>query len=171
VDGAGSLTPAKRGADQAATSAGREGPGAAGSSLPGDRVRDPYLLTCEPDRVDLDQVHAWLSKESYWAAGRERDVVQRSIAGSRPYSVHAGDAQVAFARVVTDGVTFAWICDVFVEARHRGRGLGSWIVNSIVEDLSGHAGPRFVLATKDAHDVYRRCWMELDLRPAHRAAG
>jgi GNAT superfamily N-acetyltransferase len=95
--------------------------------------------------------------------------------------VCAGDAQVAFARVVTDGVTFAWICDVFVDARHRGRGLGSWMVDSVVEDLSMDAEPRFVLATKDAHDVYQRCgflplegsarWMVLDKRPAVQAMG
>jgi GNAT superfamily N-acetyltransferase len=93
--------------------------------------------------------------------------------------VYAGDDQVGFARVVTDGVTFAWICDVFIDAAHRGRGLGSWLVEAIVEDISLHGGPRFLLTTKDAHDLYRRCgflplhsadrWMELDKRPTRPA--
>jgi GNAT superfamily N-acetyltransferase len=140
-----------------------------------DRDRDGYLLTCEPGRVDLDRVHAWLSQESYWAMGREREVFERSVAGSIPYSVHTQERQVAFARVVTDGATFAWIGDVFVDEQHRGRGLGTWLVESIVEDLSVLGVQRVLLATRDAHEVYRRCgfaaldgadrWMEIDRRP------
>jgi GNAT superfamily N-acetyltransferase len=143
-----------------------------------------YLLTTDPGRVDIDLVHRWLSEQSYWAKGRDRAVVERSIAGSHNYSVfdQAGydDArQAAFARAVTDGATFAWICDVFVEEQHRGKGLGSWMVESIVEDLALDGVQRFVLATKDAHEIYRRCgfaalegadrWMEIDDRPTRAA--
>jgi GNAT superfamily N-acetyltransferase len=106
-------------------------------------------------------------------------VVQRSIAGSRPYSVHAGGQQAAFARVVTDGATFAWIGDVFVDEHHRGLGLGTWLVRSILEDLRVEGLPRVVLGTNDAHEVYRRCgftaleradrWMANNLRPTHAA--
>lgn len=144
-----------------------------------DRRRDGYLLTTDPRRVDVDRVHAWLSIESYWAKGRERDVVERSIAGSIPYSVLADDGQAAFARVVTDGATFAWICDVFVDEPHRGRGLGGWLVDSIVADLAEVGVERFVLATRDAHEVYRRSgfaplagpgrWMEIDRRSTRAA--
>lgn len=144
-----------------------------------DRQRDGYVLTTEAARVDLDRVHRWLSAESYWAAGRESDVVTRSIQGSLPYSVFAGADQVAFARAVTDGATFAWICDVFVDGDHRGRGLGGWLVDSIIEDLSAAGVNRFLLATRDAHEVYRRSgftalegahrFMEIDRRPTRAA--
>jgi GNAT superfamily N-acetyltransferase len=144
------------------------------------RHRDGYLMSTDPDRVDLDRVHAWLADESYWAAGRERVIVERSIAGSRPYSVFAGGRQVAFARVVTDGATFGWICDVFVDVEHRGHGLGSWLVDSIVTDFKAIGVQRLVLATRDAHEVYRRSgfapldgagrWMEIDERPTRAAA-
>jgi len=144
-----------------------------------DRQRHGYVLTSEPGRVDIDRVHAWLSLESYWAKGRERAVVERSIAGSRPYSVYTQDQQTAFARVVTDEATFAWICDVFVDQHHRGRGLGTWLVDSIVEDFAALGVQRFHLATRDAHEVYRRCgfvpmegtdrWMEIDRRPTRAA--
>ncbi len=143
-----------------------------------DRRRGAYALTTDPARVDIDRVHEWLAEQSWWAAGRERDVVVATVAGSLPYSVFVADTEavdmVAFARVVTDRVTFAWICDVFVDTAHRGRGLGTWLVNSVVEDLSAQGVKRFVLATKDAHEVYRRCgfsslaaperWMEIDRR-------
>src|ERR1035437_3176875 len=107
------------------------------------RRREGYVLTSHPGRVDVGRVHAWLSDESYWAKGRERAAVERSIAGSRPYSVYAKKEQAAFARVVTDAATFAWICDVFVAEPHRGRGLGTWLVQSIVEDLAADGVTRF----------------------------
>lgn len=144
-----------------------------------DRSRDGYTLLTDPARVDVDLVHRWLSDESYWAAGRARDVVERSIAGSLPYTLWRDGTQVAFARVVTDGVTFAWICDVFVDAGHRGHGLGQWLVDSIVADLSAAGLQRFLLATRDAHEVYRRAgfepvagpgrFMEIDRRPTRAA--
>ncbi|MEV4515999.1 GNAT family N-acetyltransferase [Dactylosporangium sp. NPDC049525] len=143
------------------------------------RSRDGYVLTTDPARVDVDLVHRWLSEESYWAAGRAHDVVARSITGSLPYAVWHDDTQVAFARAVTDGATFAWICDVFVAADHRGRGLGQWLVDSIVADLSAAGLQRFLLATRDAHEVYRRSgfgplagagrFMEIDRRPTRAA--
>jgi GNAT superfamily N-acetyltransferase len=179
-----------------------------------ERRREGYLLTTDPRRVDVDLVHRWLSEQSYWAKGRDRAVVERSIAGSRNYSVfedaayedspyddspyddsvhndsvhddsayddsvYADARQAAFARAVTDGATFSWICDVFVEEQHRGKGLGSWLVESIVEDLTLDGVERFVLATRDAHEVYRRCgfaalagpdrWMEIDERSTRAA--
>jgi len=140
-----------------------------------ERHRDGYVMTLAADVVDVDRVHRWLSEESYWAAGRSRTVVARSIDGSLPYSVFAGNDQVGFARVVTDGATFGWICDVFVDRDHRGRGLGTWLVDSIVEDMTARGILRLLLATRDAHEVYRRSgfielegpgrFMELDRRP------
>jgi GNAT superfamily N-acetyltransferase len=135
---------------------------------------DGLTLTSDPTRLDLPQVHRWLSEQAYWALGRSWDVFERTVAGSRTYGVLDGDEQVAFARAVTDGATFAWVCDVFVAAEHRGRGIGSWLVRAVVADLSGLGVERFLLATQDAHEVYRGLgftelaepgrWMELDLR-------
>jgi GNAT superfamily N-acetyltransferase len=113
-------------------------------------------------------------------AGRSRDVVERSIAGSLVAGVYAGPAadaeQVAVARVVTDGATFAWICDVFVDKSHRGRGIGSWLTRVLVDELIERRGiVRLLLATRDAHPVYASAgfqplagvwrWMEIDRRP------
>ncbi|MFS0701948.1 GNAT family N-acetyltransferase [Cellulomonas sp. 179-A 4D5 NHS] len=145
----------------------------------GDRQRDGYVLTQDADRIDLDRVHRWLSVESYWATGRERDAIERSIAGSQSYAALQNGTQVAFARAVTDGATFAWVCDVFVDEAHRGRGLGTWLVDSIVEDLTAAGVPRILLATRDAQEVYARSgftvldaggrYMEIDHRPTRAA--
>lgn len=117
-----------------------------------------YEISSDPARIDVTRVHRWLSEQSYWAAGRSRETVERAIAGSRCFSAfgpNPGDGQAGFARVVTDGATFAWVCDVFVDAAHRGRGIARALVGSAVEQLQAAGVARVVLATRDAHEVYR----------------
>ncbi|MEQ4303769.1 GNAT family N-acetyltransferase [Plantactinospora sp. B6F1] len=138
---------------------------------------DGYELSTDPGRVDVDRVHHWLSTDAYWALGRPRDVLLRAIEGSTVYGVYAPDdrRQVAFARVVTDGATFGWLCDVYVDPAARGRGLGRWIVRTVREDLDRRGLRRILLTTLDAHGVYAEVgfaplanpgrWMELMLRP------
>lgn len=133
------------------------------------------FLSGDVNLLDLDAIHRWLAEESYWAAGRDRETVDKSVRGSRCYGVYTADkAQIAFARVVTDEATFAWICDVFVDAAHRGGGIGSRLVGAIVDELTAAGIKRLLLATHDAHEVYRRVgfkplagpdrFMEIDTR-------
>jgi GNAT superfamily N-acetyltransferase len=115
-----------------------------------------YEISTDPALLDLDVVHGFL-REAYWSPGVARDVVERSIARSLCFGLYAPDgAQAGFARAVTDGATFAWIADVFVLEPHRGRGLGVWLMQTVLAhpDLQGLR--RIVLATLDAHGVYER---------------
>jgi GNAT superfamily N-acetyltransferase len=131
-----------------------------------DRERDGYVLTTDKDRVDVDAVHRWLSEDAYWALGRPREVVEATIRSCDVWSVLAPDgAQVAFTRAVTDGLTFAWLCDVYVDPAHRGRGLATWLAGAAVEDLRERKLDRLVLATSDAHAVYRRVGFVVPSRP------
>jgi hypothetical protein len=88
-----------------------------------EQQRGTYTLSTDPARLDLARIYDYLSTESYWAQGRPFEVTQRSVEHSLCFGVYHGDEQVAFARVVTDYATFAWLCDVFVLEAHRGRGL------------------------------------------------
>jgi GNAT superfamily N-acetyltransferase len=154
------------------------------------RRDDGLEISTDPGRLDLDRITRWLADESYWAAGRPRDVVQRSVDGSLNLGVYGSGEygsgadgrlqQVALARVVTDNATFAWICDVFVDEAWRGRGIGSWLMRECVTELLERRGiQRLLLATRDAHAVYAQAgfaplegvwrWMELDRRPARDA--
>lgn len=119
---------------------------------------DGYELSTDPRRIDVNRVHHWLSVESYWAKGRPRDVVARSMIGSAVFGVYrpVDKIQVAFARAVTDGATFAWLCDVFVDRSERGRGIGRWLVAGVRDDLTARGVRRILLATADAHGVYAR---------------
>jgi GNAT superfamily N-acetyltransferase len=122
--------------------------------------RDGYLISDDAARVDLDTTWGFL-RTSYWSPEVPRAVVEAAIAGSLVAGLYTeSGAQAGFARAVTDRATFAWIADVFVLEPHRGRGLGIWLV----ETLIGHpalAGVRqLVLATEDAHELYRRFGFE-----------
>ncbi len=118
--------------------------------------RDPeFVISTDPDRLDIDAIHAYLS-HSYWAAGIPKDVVERSIRGSLCFGLFAGKAQIGFARVVTDRATFGYLADVYVLEAYRGQGLAKWLMSVIMAhpDLQGLR--RFALVTRDAHGLYEQ---------------
>lgn len=117
-----------------------------------------FEFSTDPARIDRELVHRWLSTEAYWARGRTRERVDASIDGSLPYAVYDTEtgAQVAFARIVTDRATFAWLCDVFVDPERRGAGIGKVLVAGIIDDVDARDIPRTVLFTADAHGLYER---------------
>jgi GNAT superfamily N-acetyltransferase len=118
--------------------------------------RDELTVSTDPARLDIDVIHKYLSEESYWSAGIPRDILDRAIVGSLCFGAYDGSRQVAFARVVTDAATFAYLCDVFVLPSHRGRGLGTWLMECIMAHPSLQGLRRFTLATRDAHAFYRQ---------------
>jgi GNAT superfamily N-acetyltransferase len=119
--------------------------------------RDGYQIDTDPDRIDVGLLHRWLSTDAYWATGRPRDVVQRSIAGSLNFGLYAPDgAMAAFTRAITDAATFAYLCDVYVDRAVRGSGLGTWFVGTAVDHLRGLGCRRLMLATADAHGLYAK---------------
>ncbi|MFH8370953.1 GNAT family N-acetyltransferase [Streptomyces sp. NPDC018031] len=118
---------------------------------------DGYELATDPDRLDIGLVHHWLSTDAFWALGRSRETVERSVRASVNFGVYdAHGTQVAYARVVTDLATFAWLCDVYVEPAHRGKGLGTWLATAVRDHLAPYRLKRILLSTLDAHDVYAK---------------
>ncbi|MEU5283993.1 GNAT family N-acetyltransferase [Streptomyces sp. NPDC020755] len=123
----------------------------------GNQGADRYEIDTDPDRIDIGLVHHWLSTDAFWARGRSRDLVERSMRGSLNFGVYGPDgAQVAYARVVTDRATFAWLCDVYVDPAHRGRGLGVRLATAVRDHLAPYELKRILLATLDAHELYAK---------------
>lgn len=116
--------------------------------------RGEYSISTDRDRLNVELIHNFLSKNTYWAKGRTLKTVQRSINHSLNFGLYKGGQQIGFARVVTDYATFAWLADVFLLDEHRGLGLGKWLIEIIVshQDLQGLR--RWLLATRDAHGLY-----------------
>jgi catechol 2,3-dioxygenase-like lactoylglutathione lyase family enzyme/GNAT superfamily N-acetyltransferase len=132
-----------------------ERPTSLGSSPP-LAVRDEFEISDQPGRVDLAWLVPALSERAYWALGRPAETIVRSIESSLCFSIYTRGRQVGFARVVTDQATFAWLCDVFIDEAFRGHGLGAWLVEAIVADPRLTGLRRFLLATRDASELYRR---------------
>ncbi len=142
------------------------------------QTRNGLLLSDDDSLLDFKKIHHWISVESYWANGREYDVMVRAIQNSYPIGVYENGAQVAVARLVSDTATYAWLCDVFVDSKYRGRGIGTWLAEASVEWAEKNGVKRIVLATRDAHEVYSKVgfeplaapdrWMAIDRRPQAR---
>jgi GNAT superfamily N-acetyltransferase len=115
-----------------------------------------YVVSTDPARLDIERIHGFLST-AYWATGIPRNVVERSIANSMPFGLYAPcGRQAGFARVVSDRATYAYLGDVYVEAAHRGHGLGKFLVSCVVAHPQLQGLRRWALATADAHDLYAR---------------
>ena len=118
-------------------------------------TKDDYRISTDKKKINVDYVHKFLS-QSYWAENIPFDVVRRSINGSLCFALFLGERQIGFARVITDSTTFAYLADVFIDENFRGRGLSKWLMKVIIghSDLQGLR--RFLLATRDAHSLYRK---------------
>lgn len=123
-----------------------------------ERTHGDYLISTDRARLDLDVIHRYLATESYWARGRPRDTQERAIECSHLVvgAYTADRAQVGFARMVTDLATWAWLCDVFVLPDHQGGGLGTALVETIVEHPDVVDVKQQFLATADAHQLYAK---------------
>jgi len=114
----------------------------------------PYELSDDPSRLDFETIYRFIAVESYWAKGVPRDVQQRAVANSINFGIYTADAMVAYARVVSDRATFGWLCDVYVDREHRGRGLSKWLMRCVLAHPELQGLRRWMLGTRDAHGLY-----------------
>jgi GNAT superfamily N-acetyltransferase len=112
-----------------------------------------FIVSTDPARIELDVVHGFLTK-CYWAYGIPREVVARSIDNSLCFGLYTQGKQIGFARVISDRATYAYIGDVFVLESFRGRGLGKWLMECIMQHPKLQGLRRWSLVTRDAHGLY-----------------
>jgi len=118
-----------------------------------------FMVSTDPEMIDMEVVHGFLT-QCYWAKGIPREVVARSIENSLCFGVYAEGKQVGFARVVSDYATYAYIGDVFVVEAFRGRGLGKWLMECVVQHPRLQGLRRWSLVTRDAHELYAHAGFE-----------
>ena len=124
-------------------------------------MEQPYNITTNKSKINLQFVHQYLSNESYWAKNISMALVKTSIENSVCFSIFCEDEQVGFARVITDKATFGYIADLFITESHRGKGLSKWLMQTILDykELEGFRG--WMLGTKDAHGLYEQFGFKL----------
>ena len=117
--------------------------------------KDNFTISTDPSRLDMDAIVDMLTR-AYWAKGRPRERTEHAIANSMVFGVYDGKKQIGLARNISDYSIFAYLCDVFIHEEYRGHGLGKWLMETVMghPDLQGLR--RWVLATSDAHGLYRQ---------------
>ncbi|MGX9719818.1 GNAT family N-acetyltransferase [Stenotrophomonas acidaminiphila] len=112
-------------------------------------------ISTDKGELDVPLIHRFLSTGAYWSPGVSKETVERAIAGSLCFGGYLdGAGQVAFARVITDAATFAYLADVFVLPEHRGHGHSRQLMDAIMAHPQLQGLRRFMLATLDAHGLY-----------------
>ncbi len=121
-----------------------------------ETIINDHLFSTDKTKLQLDVIHKYLSKESYWAQNMPIDTIKKSIEGSICFGVYLNDKQIGYARVVTDHATFGYLADVFILEAHRGKGLSKQLMQFIMAhpDLQGLR--RMMLATRDAQGLYKQ---------------
>jgi len=117
--------------------------------------RQDYWISTDPAKLDARAIHSFLTR-AYWSEGISPGQVEKALRNSMCFALFHGKHQIGLARVITDQVTYAYLCDVYVLEEYRGKGLGVWLMECVMShpDLQGLR--RFSLATRDAHGLYRK---------------
>lgn len=115
-----------------------------------------YLFSTDKTKLQIEKIHRYLSEESYWAQNIPLHTVSSAIKGSVCFGVYVQGEQIGFARVITDRATFAYLADVYVLEEHRGKGLSKELMKFILNYEGLTSLRRFMLATKDAHGLYKQ---------------
>ncbi|SDQ58791.1 Acetyltransferase (GNAT) family protein [Pseudoxanthomonas sp. CF385] len=123
-------------------------------------------ISTDKAELDLPLIHRFLSTQAYWSQGIPEETVARAVAGSLCFGGYVeGVGQVAFARVVSDFATFAYLADVFVLPEHRGRGYSKALVAEVMAHPQLQGLRRFMLATSDAHGLYTQYGFATPAKP------
>ena len=116
-----------------------------------------YLFSDDKSKLQLNVIHDFLSKESYWAKNIPLKLVEQTISGSVCFGIYHNSNQVGFARVITDHASFGYLADVFVLKEHRSKGLSKQLMDFILGYENFKNFRRFMLATRDAQALYAQC--------------
>ncbi|MDQ6931824.1 MAG: GNAT family N-acetyltransferase [Candidatus Eremiobacteraeota bacterium] len=121
--------------------------------MPYERTDGDFFVTTDASRIDNDVVESFL-QQTYWAAQRSRDRIDRSMRNSLCFGLFEKEQLIGFSRVVTDYADFAWLCDVFILEEYRGRSLGTWLLATVLAHPELQGLRRWILATSTAQKLY-----------------
>ena len=117
--------------------------------------KDNFFISTDKSKLDLNMIHDFL-KISYWSENIPLSIVQRSIENSLCFGVYEFNKQIGFARIISDYATFAYLADVFILEKYRGKGLATWLIECILKHPALQNLRRWILVTKDAHELYHK---------------
>jgi len=132
--------------------------------MPYEWHKDDYTISTDRERLDTQLILGYL-REAYWSLGRPQAVIERSIRNSESFGLYYHAQQVGFARAVTDYATFAYVCDVFILPQEQGKGLGRWLMETMLAHPELQGLKWWYLRTRDAHGLYKKLGFRPLLEP------
>ena len=117
--------------------------------------KDEYIITTDKSQMNINNIHEFLTN-SYWAKGISIEQIKEEVKNSMCFGLLLDKNQVGFARVITDWVSFGYLCDVYISPDHRNKGLGKWLIATVFSNSEFNKFRRWVLATRDAHTLYHQ---------------
>lgn len=128
--------------------------------------KDEFLISTDKSKLDIDLIHQYLSKDSYWAENIPLSIVEQSIQNSFSFGVYHNTNQVGFARIITDFATYGYLADIFIVPAYRNQGLSKWLMDCIANQIPELQGfRRWSLITADAHGLYEQFGFTALARP------
>lgn len=128
-----------------------------------------FTLNTDKSRLQVSRIHQFLSTQAYWCLDIPQETLKKAIDGSLCFGLYTKNSseqvQIGFARIVSDGASFAWLCDVYVENEYRGKGLAKWMMECVMSHPHLKNLRRICLATKDAHSLYKKFGFEVTQTP------
>jgi GNAT superfamily N-acetyltransferase len=125
-------------------------------NTPVEIQRDDFLISTDAMRLQIDVIYDFLAHQAFWAEGISREIVETAVRNSLCFGLFHHEAQIGFARVISDYATYAYLNDVFVLPEYRKRGLASWMMECVVAHPALQSVRRFGLTTRDKQDFYQR---------------
>ena len=130
-----------------------------------EKTQGDYLFSTDKTKLQLTVIYNYLSKESYWAQNMPLALIEKSIVGSTCFGIYFKQNQIGYARVISDCATFAYLADVFILKEHRGKGLSKQLMAFILNYPDFKPIRRFMLATQDAHGLYKQFGFNTPIKP------
>lgn len=119
-------------------------------------IKDNFKISTDKNLLSVAAMHAYLSKESYWAKNISEGRIKIACENSLCFGVYENEKQIGLARVISDYATFAYLCDVYILAEYQGNGLGKWLMACVMAHTDLQTVRRWTLGTKDAHGLYKQ---------------
>lgn len=129
-----------------------------------NRLGDNIFYSTQREDMDMEVIFTFI-KNSYWGSPRTFEEQKTAVDHSLNFGLFKEGKQIAFARVMTDRVFFAYLLDVFVIEEEQGKGYSKILIDKILNDDRIKHIDRWMLATKDAHSLYEKFGFELVKSP------
>ncbi|TMM57423.1 GNAT family N-acetyltransferase [Maribacter algarum] len=120
-------------------------------------MREGFYISVDKNLLDIDFIQSYMTNDAYWGKGRTLEQTKGTIENSFCFGMYTNEnAQIGFARVVTDYTFYGNIMDVIISPAYQGQGLGTALIEFMLSQETIQSLQTLSLKTKDAHGLYNK---------------